>query len=415
MDNIRVYGNIKLDGEIKIQGCKNSVLPILAATLLNGKTNIIHNCPGLSDVFTTIKILESLGCTTQYVDGCAFVDSGCLSGYTIDSEMMSKLRASIVFAAPLLSRCGKAEFTMPGGCNIGTRPIDIHLAAFEKMGVDVECTDGNVKCKVNELHSADIYLPLPSVGATENVMLLASKGKGITRIYNPAREPEIYDLQQFLNSMGAKIFGAGTDLITIYAADDFNDSNYTVMPDRIEAITYACACASSGGIIRLDKINYNHISSVMNVLCRMGVKIVPYTDSMMVISNKKIQCPGMLSTRPYPGFPTDAQSLLMSVMSSSEGVGVIVENIFENRLNHAYELNKMGADIRIQDNKAIIRGTKLHGADTQSQDLRSGAALVVAALGCDDLTTVSNCDYIDRGYENFTQKLHSLGAKLERA
>ncbi len=414
MNSIRVGSKNKLYGDVTVQGCKNAVLPILAAALLNEKLNVIHNCPMLSDVITTLDIVKSLGVNAQLYGSTAVIDSKSIKDYCIPEHMMGKLRSSIILAAPVLSRCKKAQFTMPGGCEIGTRPIDIHLAAFEKMGVDVECNDGVVSCDAKNLHGADIHLPVPSVGATENIMLLACRGRGVTTIYNAAREPEICDLAQFLNNMGARVFGAGTDTITIYAVKSLGESEYTVMPDRIEAITYACACACAGGIVNLHNINYNHINSVMTVLCNMGLKVVPYCDKMTVSAKSKLKCPHFVSTRPYPGFPTDAQSILMSVMSMSDGSGKIVENIFENRLKHAYELVKMGADIVVEDNSAIVTGKSLTGATVDACDLRSGAALVIAALGCEGESIVNKCEYIDRGYESFVPKLKALGANVER-
>ena len=414
MDIIKVYGNNRLYGDVTIQGCKNSVLPILAASLVAGNNCIIHNCPLLSDVMTCIDIINCSGSNAEYNSGTIYVNSKNISNHIIECEKMKKLRASIIFAAPLILRLGMAEFTLPGGCNIGTRPIDIHLAAFERMGVDVECDEGNVKCIAKKLTGADIYLPFPSVGATENVMLLATGCKGVTRIYNAAKEPEIVDLQNFLNASGARITGAGTNVVTINPAKEFYDCEYNIMPDRIEAITFICACASAGGEIRLKKTNYEHMSIALCLLEKMGVKLIRYPDSLVVVSNKKLNCPDLVTTRPYPGFPTDAQSLIMSLMCHCEGAGMIKENIFENRLEHAYQLQKMGADIYVCDNRAFVRGTKLNGADTTACDLRSGAALVVAGLGCEGLTTVNNCCYIDRGYYDFSNKLLNIGAKVER-
>ncbi len=414
MNSIRVGSTHKLYGDVTVQGCKNAVLPILAATLLNEGQNVIHNCPMLSDVKTTLDILKGIGAKAALSGSTAVIDTRDITDYHIPEQMMGKLRSSIILVAPILSRCKKAVFTMPGGCEIGTRPIDIHLASFEKMGVDVECSDGVVSCDAKNLHGADIHLPVPSVGATENVMLLACKGKGVTTIYNAAKEPEICDLAHFLNSMGARVFGAGTDTVTIYAVNRLDESEYTVMPDRIEAITFACACACAGGIVNLHNINYNHINSVMTLLSSMGLNVVPYCNKMTVSSKAKLKCPQLISTRPYPGFPTDAQSILMSVMSMSEGTGKIVENIFENRLNHAYELLKMGADIVVNGNSAIVNGKSLAGAKVNSCDLRSGAALVIAALGCEGESIINKCEYIDRGYQSFVPKLKALGAHIER-
>ncbi len=414
MNSIRVRTTGKLCGEVAVQGCKNAVLPMLAATLLNEKINIIHNCPRLSDVADTLEMLNLLGAKAEIEGNTITVDSSSQINFEIPPHIMGRLRSSVILAAPVLSRCKKVKFTMPGGCEIGTRPIDIHLASFEKMGVDVECCDGTVVCDCSNLHGADIHLPVPSVGATENVMLLAAKGRGVTTIYNAAKEPEIVDVARFLNSMGARVFGAGTSQITVYAVNQLGSSEYTVMPDRIEAITFACACASAGGIVKLNNINYNHISGVMSLLSNMGISIVSNDTSVTVSSYSKPKCPPLVSTRPYPGFPTDAQSLFMSVMSVSNGSGMVAENIFEDRLRHALELKKMGADITVNGNRALITGTSLCGARVNSCDLRSGAALVVAALAAKGESYIEKCEYIDRGYENFAQKLINLGADIER-
>ncbi|MBQ7901296.1 MAG: UDP-N-acetylglucosamine 1-carboxyvinyltransferase [Clostridia bacterium] len=420
MSAIKVRGikynnaNGMLCGSVAIQGCKNSALPILAATLLNGKANVIHNCPALSDVFVSIDILNSLGCRAVFENGTAVVDSMHTSCCNVPQRLMGAMRSSVIFAGALLSRCGRAEFTLPGGCDIGRRPIDIHLAAFEKMGVEVVCNEGNVVCTVDKLHSADIYLPLPSVGATENIMLLAARGKGVTRIFNAAREPEICDLQSFLNSMGARVFGAGSSIITIYAVRELHESNFTVMPDRIEAVTFACACAAAGGTLKLNKAQYEHMAAPMNVLGTMGLTAVPYADAVVVTAKRPMTCVPIVTTGPYPAFPTDAQSLVMSVMSCADGEGVVVENVFENRFGHASELGKMGADISVSGKRAVVRGKKLQGAVTEACDLRSGAALVVAGLAAEGETIVEHSEYIDRGYQDFVQKLSSIGACVER-
>lgn len=414
MSAVKVAGKNKLNGNIKVQGCKNAVLPIIAASLLNGGLNVIHNCPHLADVYASVKILKELGASASFEGDTLIIDSSHINCRMVEPELMGALRSSVVFLGSILSRCGNATVSMPGGCDIGMRPIDIHLASFEKMGVDVECTGTGITCSIKNLHSEKIVLPFPSVGATENIMLLSVKGRGVTTIYNAAREPEIVDLQNFLNSMGARVYGAGTNIITIYAVKDLMGSEYTVMSDRIEAATFACAAASSGGSLFIDGISPDHIRTVVNILRQCGTKIVEYPNSIYIISKAKPLCPRFVSTRPYPGFPTDAQSLIMSVMSASCGEGVIVENIFENRFGHAIELQKMGADINISDRSAYIKGTTLHGASVEARDLRSGAALVVAAMSAEGESVIERAEYIDRGYDNFEQKLKSTGAEIER-
>lgn len=414
MSTVRVKGKSRLHGSVRIQGCKNAVLPIIAASLLNGGLNVIHNCPHLADVYSSVKILKELGASVCFEGDTLVINSSSINCRRISPELMGALRSSVVFLGPMLSRCSRAAISMPGGCDIGMRPIDIHLDSFRKMGVDIETYGSDVVCKVNNLLGKNIVLPFPSVGATENIMLLAAKGRGVITIYNAAREPEIVDLQNFLNSMGARVYGAGTGVITVYAVSRLSDSEYTVMPDRIEAATFLCATAIAGGDVYLDGVNPEHIRSVINILAKGGVKFAEYTNSLFAVSTSRVKCPSYVSTRPYPGFPTDVQSLIMSVMSCSQGDGIIVENIFENRFGHALELAKMGAHIDLMGRYAHVHGTSLSGCEVTAGDLRSGAALAVAALGAEGESTVNRAEYIDRGYDNFEQKLRSLGADIER-
>ena len=414
MSTVRVYGKSRLYGSVKIQGCKNAVLPIITATLLNGGLNVIHNCPHLADVYSSVKILKELGASVCFEGDTLVIDSSEINCRRISPELMGALRSSVVFLGPMLSRCSRAAISMPGGCDIGMRPIDIHLDSFRKMGVDIVTSCADVTCTVNNLHGENIVLPFPSVGATENIMLLAVKGRGVTTIYNAAREPEIVDLQNFLNSMGARVFGAGTGTITVYAVSRLSDSEYTVMPDRIEASTFLCASATSGGKLYIDGVNPEHIRSVINILTAGGAKVAEYANSLFIVCPSRLKCPEYVCTRPYPGFPTDVQSLMMSVMSCSVGEGMIIENIFENRFGHAYELSKMGAHIDISGRCAFVHGSSLAGGEVTARDLRSGAALVVAALAAEGETVVDKAEYIDRGYDNLEQKLRNLGVDIER-
>ena len=414
MSCVKVVGKKCIGGTVCAQGCKNSVLPIIAATLLNGGQNIIHNCPCLSDVYAAIDILRALGVNVVFSGNTLIINSEGINSDTIRPDLMKAMRSSVIFLGPMLSRLGEAVISMPGGCDIGKRPIDIHLMAFSKMGISVVCEDGNIRCIKDRLRGEKIFLPKPSVGATENIMLLACKGSGVTTIINAAREPEIIDLQNFLNSMGARIFGAGTSEITIYSVNNLDNSEYTVMPDRIEAATYCCAVAACGGYAEIKNIVPEHIESVLSILEKSGSSVVRYPSSVYISSGNVPQCVSYVSTGPYPAFPTDVQSIIMSVMSLSSGEGVIVENIFENRFGHAQQLKKMGADIKVSDKKAFIRGKKLYGAEVSACDLRSGAALIVAALGSCGETIISNCQYIDRGYEDFEDKFKSLGVDIER-
>lgn len=413
MSSVKIIGKNRLDGSVNIQGCKNSVLPIIAASVLNGGQSVIHNCPHLSDVFSSMAILRDLGAHADFYGNTLVINSAGLNSDTVRPELMSAMRSSIVFLGSLLSRCGAACISMPGGCDIGARPIDIHLDAFSHLGAQVYSDGVSVCCSAANLHGGGVVLPFPSVGATENIMLLSCLGKGVTTIYNAAKEPEIVDLQNFLNAMGARIFGAGTDTVTVYAVKKLNDIEYTVMPDRIEAATFACAAAAAGGSVYMNGVEPEHIAPVLAALEKSGVRVVRYASSLLVMSDGLLECAPYISTGPYPAFPTDAQSLMMSVMSVSRGSGVIVENIFENRLRHAYELKKMGADISVSGRRAIVNGEKLHGAHTCACDLRSGAALAVAALAADGETVIEKAEYINRGYDNFAEKFRSLGAIVE--
>ena len=413
MSAVKIIGKNKLDGSVRIQGCKNSVLPIIAASVVSGGRSVIHNCPRLSDVFSSIAILRDLGAKADLCGNTLTIDSSGVNSDTVRPELMSAMRSSVIFLGALLSRCGAACISMPGGCDIGARPIDIHLDAFSRLGVDVDSRGTSVCCSASNLHGGSVVLPFPSVGATENIMLLSCVGRGVTTIYNAAKEPEIEDLQNFLNGMGARVFGAGSGVITIYAAKKLYDIEYTVMPDRIEAATFACAAAAAGGSVYMNPVVPEHISPVLNVLEGCGAKVVRYASSLLVVSDGMLNCAPFVATGPYPGFPTDAQSLVMSVMSVSHGSGVIVENIFENRLRHAYELCKMGADISVHGRRAVINGGELHGAHASACDLRSGAALAVAAFAADGETRIDKAEYINRGYDGFTEKFRSIGANIE--
>ena len=414
MSAVKITGKNRLDGSVKIQGSKNAVLPVMAASVLCRGECIIHNCPDIADVSASIRILRELGASVVFEKNTLIIDSSDIKCTRVNRELMGALRSSVVFLGSMLSRCGCASVSMPGGCDIGKRPIDIHLASFEKMGVDVQCNVNEVFCAVNKLHSEKIILPFPSVGATENIILLAAAGKGVTTIYNAAKEPEIADLQNFLNAMGARIYGAGTSTITIYSVEKLRGCEYTVMPDRIEAATYLCAAAAAGGRVVLEGMVPENIKSISSVLAGCGAKIICFDNSVYMIADDRLNCPSRINTGPYPAFPTDAQSLMMSVMSLSDGRGEIIENIFENRFGHAEELIKMGAQICLDGNRAFVCGTQLTGADVSARDLRSGAALMVAGLGADGETVVNKIEYVFRGYDNIIKKLSLLGADIER-
>lgn len=415
MEVIKLRGGNKLSGKISVQGAKNAVLPMLAGCIINGGKSVIHNCPDLKDVRISFEILRHLGCRVSYENKVATVDSSNICESTIPPELMLAMRSSVVFAGAVLNRTGKACITYPGGCNLGHRPIDLHLRSFDKLGIIVKEEHGSILCEAPHVNPGRVFLDFPSVGATENIMLLSCRSGGVTTIINAAREPEIVDLQNFLNSMGADIKGAGTDTIEITGVKKFHDCEYSVMPDRIVASTYMASVVSAGGSAEINDVVPNHISAFIAVMRECGAKVVVRENSVYISSPKYIRPIKMVSTLPYPGFPTDAQSLVMSVMSTARGASIIKENIFSSRFSLAGELIKMGADISVADKIAVVRGVrKLFGCNVNASDLRSGAALVVAALNADGETVISNIDYIDRGYEKLEENLCLLGADAER-
>lgn len=416
MSRYIIGGGNKIEGEIEVQGAKNDVLPILAATILNGGKNIIHNCPELRDVNITIEVLENLGCKVKK-QGCVLVvESDNISGYTIPDNLMRQMRSSIIFLGAIISRFKKAVVSMPGGCEIGNRPIDLHLKSLKKLGVEIEESHGYIKCKVDELHGANIHLDFPSVGATENIMLAACMANGETVITNAAREPEIVDLENFLNKMGAKIKGSGSDVIRIDGVNRLYGVEHTIIPDRIVSATYlACAAATNGQLI-LKKANSSHMDAMIAVLKEMGCRIYDEKSRLILTTpNKKLKSVNRIVTMPYPGFPTDIQSPFMALSAIAKGTSVFVENIFENRFHHVEELVRMGADIKVDGRIAIVQGVdKLSGANVLAKELRGGAALIAAALSAEGFTTIENVKYIERGYENIEKYLSSCGANIKR-
>lgn len=415
MGRFIIDGGNKLGGRLKIQGAKNSVLPILAATVAVGRPCVIHNCPQLSDVDFTLDILKSLGCEVHRGGNSVSVDSSRLDCTKIPDSLMREMRSSVIFLGALISRTGEAELCAPGGCDIGMRPIDLHLFAMERLGVQIIEKFGRIKCKCVKPNSTKITLSFPSVGATENIMLAALRCSGTVTVINAAREPEIIDLANFLNSCGARISGAGESTIYIEGVERFYSAQYTVMPDRIVTCTYMSAAAVTGSDVLLEDVKPAHIVPVMQCFEQCGCKIKTSSNRLRIISPKKLSAMGTVRTMPYPGFPTDCQALITSMASVAEGMTVVCENIFENRFRHAAELNKMGADISVHDKIAVINGVNsLQGTEVGAHDLRAGAALVVAGLCAEGTTTVDNIQFIDRGYESLEKKLTYLGAKIKR-
>ncbi len=415
MSGYYIEGMHNLDGELTVQGAKNAVLPILAASIINGGKNVIHNCPKLRDVEKTIEVLRALGCRVIPLGNTIVVDSGPMDGYIIEETLMRQMRSSIIFLGAIIARCGKAVVSMPGGCEIGMRPVDLHLKALRELGIDITEENGYIICKADNLRGGRIHLDFPSVGATENIMLTAVAAKGTTVITNAAREPEIVDLQNFLCRMGAKVTGAGTSTVSIEGKSKLYGIEYSVMPDRIVAGTYLTCCGTAGGKMLLKGINTGDMTSILSVLGDMGAKIKQEKNSVFINVSKRLNSLGTLRTLPYPGFPTDMQSPFLALACTAKGTSVIVETIFENRFRNAEELLRMGADIRVDGKTAVVVGVKrLQGANVCACELRGGASLVVAALGADGITFVSDIEYIDRGYESFDKNLALCGAKIAR-
>ena len=416
MSKLIIEGGKRLQGKVRIPGAKNTILPILAATIISGKETVIQDCPKISDVELTLDILRDLGCDITRDGSTVTVDSSSLKKYTIDSSLMEKMRSSIILTGAILARMGKAETAYPGGCSLGLRPIDLHIKAFRQMGVKVEEYQGCLSFLGDNIKETDIYLDFPSVGATENVMLAASRIKGTTRIINAAKEPEIEDLSDFLNKIGVKVTGGGSSVIEVSGTDTFYDVTHKIIPDRIVAATYMTAAAVTRGDITLENISYNHIIPTLSVLERMGADITRETEnSIRIKTDKRLNNINVIRTSPHPGFPTDAQSIIMTLSALSSGTGIIIENIFDGRFRHAGELKKMGADITVDGKIAVVKGVmSLYGTKVKAPDLRSGAGLVVAALAAKGKTEVTGISHIERGYEDISGTLSMLGANIIR-
>lgn len=412
MKKFVIEGGRRLEGTTYVSGSKNASLPIIAATLLNKGINKLYNVPNIHDTKMMFKILEGLGCKIKKTNGKIVIDSRNITNYEIPDNLMSQMRSSVIIAGALLSRSKKVTFTYPGGCDIGSRPIDLHIKSFEKLGVNVKEEFGELVCTADEIVGTDINLDFPSVGATENIMLASVLAKGTTKINNAAMEPEIIDLQNALNSMGAKISGAGTNNIIIKGVEKLQDLSYNIIPDRIEAGTLLCATAITGGNITLKKVIPEHIDTLIKKLEEMGCEISISKNEVILRSPKRLKAVD-IKTLPYPGFPTDLQSILGSVLTVAKGTSIIIENIFENRYKYLNELTKMGAKTTIEGRTAVIKGIKrLNKANVKATDLRGGAALVIAALNAKGRTYIDNIEYILRGYENLDLKLRSLGANI---
>ncbi len=409
-----INGMKPLMGEVEIESAKNSVLPILAGALLTDEEVVIMSCPKIRDVLTMVKILQALGVKAQFEKDNLIIDSSGLNGYTVPTELASELRSSVFMLGALLSRVKKAKISYPGGCDIGLRPIDLHLNAFSELGVEIKEISGGVYCLADRIRGREIYLDYPSVGATENLMLCSVLAEGKTEIHNPAKEPEIVDLMQFLNSMGAKVYGAGTSTIFIEGVKRLHGTCYKPIPDRIECGTFMIATAITGGDVKIKNCNPKNISALVHKLCDNTCKIRVNNDIIHIKGGKEKKF-FSVETGPYPGFPTDLQSPITALACVSNGVSLITETVFETRFQYVSELIKMGADVTVKDRTAIVKGvSELVGATVCAKDLRGGASLVLAGLGATGQTTVLDIKHIERGYVDFDKKLRMLGADITR-
>ncbi|MCH5459970.1 UDP-N-acetylglucosamine 1-carboxyvinyltransferase [Bacillus cereus] len=416
MEKIIVRGGKRLNGTVRVEGAKNAVLPIIAAALLasDGK-NVLSEVPVLSDVYTINEVLRHLNAEVVFENNQVTIDSSKELNIEAPFEYVRKMRASVQVMGPLLARNGRARIALPGGCAIGSRPIDQHLKGFEAMGAKVQVGNGFVEAYVEgELKGAKIYLDFPSVGATENIMSAATLAKGTTILENAAKEPEIVDLANFLNAMGAKVRGAGTGTIRIEGVDKLYGANHSIIPDRIEAGTFMVAAAITGGDILIENAVPEHLRSITAKMEEMGVKIIEENEGVRVIGPDKLKSVD-IKTMPHPGFPTDMQSQMMALLLQADGTSMITETVFENRFMHVEEFRRMNADIKIEGRSVIMNGpNSLQGAEVAATDLRAAAALILAGLVSEGYTRVTELKHLDRGYVNFHKKLAALGATIER-
>lgn len=416
MSRFIVRGGQRLSGTVKVHGAKNSVLPIIAASILasEGKSTI-HDVPLLDDVVTISKVLKSIGVKVSYHDEQVTLDASHISNCEAPYDLVRQMRASFLVMGPLLARCGEARVALPGGCAIGTRPIDQHLKGFEAMGADINLGQGYIEARANgRLKGAKVYLDVASVGATENIMMAATLAEGTSVIENAAKEPEIVDLANYLNAMGAKIRGAGTGLIRIEGVEKLHGVQHTVIPDRIEAGTYMIAAAITGGDVFVEGAIADHLKPIISKLQEMGVTIKEDENGVHVSSSGQLKAVDV-KTLPYPGFPTDMQAPMMALLMVSEGTSIVTETVFENRFMHVGELKNMNAEIKVEGRTAVITGgAKLTGASVCATDLRAGAALILAALAAEGESEITGVHHIDRGYVKIAEKLQALGADIRR-
>lgn len=413
MPRIRVKKSGPLKGTLKIDGAKNAVLPIIAATILARGKCRLNSVPNLRDVHVISDLLVHLGAEITYSDGCLEINTSGINTYEAPYELVKKMRASFVVMGPLLAIFNRTKISMPGGCAIGTRPIDLHLKGFKALGAEIIMDHGFIEAKADRLEGNKLYLDFPSVGATQNIMMASVLAEGVTTIENAAEEPEIVDLANFLNEMGASVRGAGTNTIKIKGVKSLHGAEHTIIPDRIEASTYMVAAAMTKGDIVLENVIIDHLKPVIAKLSEAGAIVQEGENSIRVIGPDRIK-PIDIKTLPHPGFPTDVQAQFMAMLTVAEGTGVVIETVFENRFMHVNEFNRMGANIKIDGRSAVVNGVdSLRGADVVATDLRAGAALILCGLIADGITNVGEIYHIQRGYVDIDKKLRSIGGDVE--
>ena len=413
MSKFIIQGGKKLEGEVKISGSKNAALPIIASTILNKGKTTLYNVPDIQDVRTMFEILKEIGGKVTKKNNKIRIDTSNIHRFEIPETLMRQMRSSVILAGALLGRYKKARFSYPGGCDIGSRPIDLHLKAFEKLGIELTEEYGEISCNTEKIVGNEINLDFPSVGATENIILASVMCEGKTIITNAAKEPEIEDLAKILNKMGAKIKGAGTDKIEIIGVKNLSETSYNIMPDRIEAGTYLVIGAITGGNIKITNANPEHIKPILDKLEEANCKLEKGKDFIKIIAPRRVKSVD-IKTMPYPGFPTDMQAIFGAMLATAKGTSIITENIFENRYKYLQELSRMGVKVKTEGRTAIIKGTKkIQGANVIATDLRGGAAMIVVALYAKGITQIDNIHYILRGYENIEEKLKGIGANIK--
>jgi UDP-N-acetylglucosamine 1-carboxyvinyltransferase len=415
MDKYIIDGGEKLYGKVDIQGAKNSVLPLLAGAILTDKQVKIRGVPTISDVENMLRILIELGCNVKRNGGCAVIDSANAVSHELPARLTKELRSSVFMLGSVLTRFRRAKIAYPGGCDIGLRPIDLHLKGLQRLGVKIVEENGYITCSADVLKGADVLLDFPSVGATENIILAAVKADGRTVIRNAAKEPEIVDLQNFLNAMGAKVYGAGSSTVVVEGVKKLHGVEYEAMGDRIEAGTFLIAAATCGGEIETNGVFSENIAALLHKLRENGCKIHTKNDKIILCSSGRLKATDIVETMPFPGFPTDLQAQYSALCCTATGTSLVVENLFETRYKYAAQLKRMGADITVRGRTAVIRGvSKLQGASVTAEDLRGGAALVIAGLKAEGRSSVLDLSHVDRGYSEFEYKLKKIGARIKR-